>query len=69
VIIIAHRTTLAILISTTDQRDWPEVGTAVHLSACPGKTGNSYIVVASTGGAPQHPGWSRNILANPEVEV
>jgi deazaflavin-dependent oxidoreductase (nitroreductase family) len=35
----------------------------------PGKTGNSYIVVASTGGAPQHPGWSRNILANPEVEV
>jgi len=36
---------------------------------CPGKTGNSYIVVASTGGAPQHPGWSRNVLANPEVEV
>ena len=35
----------------------------------PGKTGNSYIVVASTGGAPQHPGWSRNILATPEVEV
>ncbi len=28
-----------------------------------------YIVVASKGGAPQHPGWSRNILANPEVEV
>jgi proline iminopeptidase len=22
-----------------------------------GKTGNSYIVVASKGGAPQHPGW------------
>jgi deazaflavin-dependent oxidoreductase (nitroreductase family) len=35
----------------------------------PGKTGNSYIVVASTGGAPQHPGWYRNILASPEVEV
>ena len=34
-----------------------------------GKTGNSYIVVASKGGAPQHPGWYRNILANPEVEV
>ena len=34
-----------------------------------GKTGNSYIVVASKDGAPQHPGWSRNILANPEVEV
>ena len=34
-----------------------------------GKTGNSYIVVAPKGGAPQHPGWYRNILANPEVKV
>jgi deazaflavin-dependent oxidoreductase (nitroreductase family) len=34
-----------------------------------GKAGDSYIVVASKGGAPQHPGWYRNLLANPEVEV
>ena len=34
-----------------------------------GKDGDSYIVVASKGGAPQHPGWYRNLLANPEVEV
>src|SRR5438132_14320742 len=34
-----------------------------------GKTGDSYIVVASKGGAPQHPGWYRNLLANPDVEV
>ena len=34
-----------------------------------GKTGNSYIIVASKGGAPEHPGWYKNILANPEVEV
>ena len=34
-----------------------------------GKAGDSYIVVASKGGAPQHPGWYRNILANPEVEI
>ena len=35
-----------------------------------GDTGNgSYIVVAAKGGAPQHPGWYRNLLANPEVEV
>jgi deazaflavin-dependent oxidoreductase (nitroreductase family) len=34
-----------------------------------GKTGDSYIVVASKGGAPQHPGWYRNFLANPDVEV
>ena len=25
--------------------------------------------LASKGGAPQHPGWYRNILANPEVDV
>ncbi len=34
-----------------------------------GDTGNSYFVIASKGGAPEHPGWYRNILANPEVEV
>jgi|SRR6516162_7568026 len=34
-----------------------------------GKTGDSYIVVASKGGAPQHPGWYRNLVANPDVEV
>jgi deazaflavin-dependent oxidoreductase (nitroreductase family) len=34
-----------------------------------GQTGNSYIVVASKGGAPEHPGWYRNLLANPEVDV
>jgi deazaflavin-dependent oxidoreductase (nitroreductase family) len=34
-----------------------------------GETGNSYIIVASKGGAPEHPGWYKNLLANPEVEV
>lgn len=34
-----------------------------------GSAGNSYFVIASKGGAPQHPGWYRNILANPDVEV
>ena len=34
-----------------------------------GQAGDSYIVVASKGGAPQHPGWYRNILANPAVDV
>ncbi len=34
-----------------------------------GKSGNSYYVVASKGGAPEHPGWYRNILVNPEVEI
>jgi proline iminopeptidase len=34
-----------------------------------GQYANSYFVIASKGGAPQHPGWYRNILANPDVEV
>lgn len=34
-----------------------------------GDHGNGYIIVASKGGAPEHPGWYRNILANPNVEV
>ena len=34
-----------------------------------GEEGNSYIIVASKGGAPQHPGWYQNLLAHPEVEV
>ena len=34
-----------------------------------GTDGGSYFVIASKGGAPEHPGWYRNILANPEVEV
>jgi len=34
-----------------------------------GKTGDSYFIVASKGGAPDHPGWYKNLLANPDVEV
>ena len=34
-----------------------------------GADGSSYFVIASKGGAPEHPGWYRNILANSEVEV
>ena len=34
-----------------------------------GEEGNSYIVVASKGGAPEHPNWYRNLVASPEVEV
>jgi proline iminopeptidase len=34
-----------------------------------GTDGDRYFIVASKGGAPEHPGWYRNILANPDVEV
>ncbi len=31
--------------------------------------GNSYILVASQGGAPQHPQWYHNLKADPDVEI
>ncbi|MGI9148870.1 MAG: nitroreductase family deazaflavin-dependent oxidoreductase [Chloroflexota bacterium] len=33
------------------------------------KDGDRYVVIASKGGAPTHPDWFRNVLANPEVTV
>jgi deazaflavin-dependent oxidoreductase (nitroreductase family) len=31
--------------------------------------GNDYVIVASKGGAPAHPGWYRNLVKDPNVEV
>jgi deazaflavin-dependent oxidoreductase (nitroreductase family) len=34
-----------------------------------GEAGGSQVLVASRGGAPEHPGWYLNLEANPEVGV
>lgn len=34
-----------------------------------GRDGEDYLVVASKGGADEHPMWYRSLLANPEVHV
>jgi deazaflavin-dependent oxidoreductase (nitroreductase family) len=34
-----------------------------------GRDGDSYVVVASKGGAPVNPGWFHNLLAEPEVRI
>jgi len=44
-------------------------GDAITTPLVYGREGDDYIVVASKGGAPQHPKWLGNIKANPEVEV
>ncbi len=31
--------------------------------------GDDVVLIASAGGAPKHPAWYRNAMANPEVEV
>ncbi len=34
-----------------------------------GRDGDNYIIVASKGGAQEHPEWYRNLSAHPDVEV
>ena len=33
------------------------------------RDGDDYVIVASQGGAPEHPGWYRNLGKEPEVEL
>src|ERR1700728_3195548 len=55
----------ALLLTTTGR----ESGEKMIFPLFSGADGDSYFVVASKGGAPEHPGWYRNILANADVEV
>jgi deazaflavin-dependent oxidoreductase (nitroreductase family) len=55
----------ALLLTTTGRKS----GEKFIFPLFYGTDGGGYIVVASKGGAPEHPGWYRNILANPDVEV
>lgn len=34
-----------------------------------GRDGDDYVVVASKGGAPEHPDWYRNLTERPEIEI
>jgi deazaflavin-dependent oxidoreductase (nitroreductase family) len=34
-----------------------------------GRDGDDYVIIASKGGAPEHPGWYLNLLADPEVTI
>jgi deazaflavin-dependent oxidoreductase (nitroreductase family) len=58
-------TAAALLLTTTGRKS----GDKFIFPLFYGTEGASYIVVASKGGAPEHPGWYRNILADPNVEV
>jgi deazaflavin-dependent oxidoreductase (nitroreductase family) len=33
------------------------------------RDGDSYVIIASKGGAPKDPQWYRNLVANPDVTV
>ena len=55
----------ALLLTTTGRKS----GNKFIFPLFYGTDGDSYIIVASKGGAPEHPGWYRNLVANPDVEV
>jgi deazaflavin-dependent oxidoreductase (nitroreductase family) len=40
-----------------------------HLPLIYEKTNAGYIIVASKGGAPSHPAWYLNLMANPQCEI
>jgi proline iminopeptidase len=54
-----------LVLTTTGRKS----GRPLTLPLIYGRAGDSYVVIASKGGAPQHPAWYLNLAANPEVEV
>jgi proline iminopeptidase len=58
-------TVASLLLTTTGRKS----GESYLFPLFYGRTGGSYFVIASKGGAPEHPGWYRNILADPNVRI
>jgi proline iminopeptidase len=54
-----------LLLTTTGRKS----GTKQLVPLIYGKTTGGVVVIASKGGAPEDPGWYRNLAANPAVEV
>jgi proline iminopeptidase len=55
-----------ILLLTTRGRKSGEKRTTPLIYA---QDGDRWVIVASKGGAPDHPGWYKNLAQNPEVEL
>ncbi len=55
-----------ILLLTTKGRKTGEDRTVPLIYA---QDGDRYVIIASKGGAPEHPGWYQNIEKTPEVEL
>ena len=54
-----------LLLTTTGRRS----GKSITMPVVYGEAGGNYVVVASKGGAPNHPGWYLNLAAHADVEV
>jgi deazaflavin-dependent oxidoreductase (nitroreductase family) len=55
-----------ILLLTTTGRTTGQARTTPLIFA---RDGDDYLVVASMGGAPQHPDWYKNLTANPDTHI
>jgi deazaflavin-dependent oxidoreductase (nitroreductase family) len=55
-----------VLLLTTTGRKSGEPRTTPLIYA---QDGDRYVIVASKGGAPEHPGWYRNLEKSPDVEL
>lgn len=54
-----------LLLTTTGRKS----GKPRPLPLIYGEAGNSYVVIASKGGMPDHPTWFRNLEANPRCDL
>jgi len=54
-----------LLLTTTGRR----TGTRRRTALIYGRDADRFVIVASKGGAPEHPAWYLNLEADPEVEV
>lgn len=61
----AWQGTTVLILTTTGRRSGAPRSTPLIY----GRDGDNYVVVASKGGADEHPAWYLNLQENPEVEV
>ena len=59
------KNTPTLLLTTTGRR----TGRQLTWPLIYGRDGDNYAIVASKGGAPEHPSWYLNLLATPQIEV
>ena len=57
--------TPTLILTTTGRRS----GKPQTLPLIFGQSGKDYVIIASKGGAPDHPAWYLNLLAHPEIEL
>src|SRR5438552_2134118 len=54
-----------LLLTTTGRKSGKDFTTPLIY----GSDGDRYMIVASRGGAPTHPDWYKNLVANPNIKV